>query len=95
MRGGPRSAERRRARGRRSARGRRQLSRREDTERAFLALCIASPEEGAQALAELDVDEHFSSDLLRRAARHLRDGDLREPMAAGAGDGRRSRTTRS
>ena len=53
---------------------------REDTERAFLALCIVSPEEGARALASLDVDEHFSSDLLRRAATRLRDGDLREPM---------------
>jgi DNA primase len=56
------------------------LSRRTDTERAFLALCIASPEEGARALADVDVDEHFASDLLRRAARRLRDGDLREPM---------------
>ena len=58
-----------------------EMTRREDTERAFLALCIASPQEGAQALAGLDVDEHFSSGLLRRAARHLRDGDLRAPMA--------------
>ena len=41
---------------------------REDTERAFLALCIAAPEEGEQALARLDVDEYFSSELLRRAA---------------------------
>ncbi|HEY4452430.1 MAG TPA: DNA primase [Solirubrobacteraceae bacterium] len=56
-------------------------SRRDDTERAFLALCIASPDEGAQALAGLDVDEHFSSGLLRRAASRLREGDLREPMA--------------
>jgi DNA primase len=56
------------------------LSRRTDTERAFLALCIASPEEGARALADVDVDGHFASDLLRRAARRLRDGDLREPM---------------
>jgi len=57
------------------------LSRREDTERAFLALCIAAPEDGAVALEGLDVDEHFSSGLLRRAARRLREGDLREPMA--------------
>jgi DNA primase len=57
------------------------LSRREETERAFLALCIASPEEGAQALKSIDVDEHFASELLRRAARRLREGDLREPMA--------------
>ena len=32
------------------------------------------PQEGARALADLDLDEHFSSELLRRAARHLRDG---------------------
>ncbi|MBA3807707.1 MAG: DNA primase [Solirubrobacterales bacterium] len=58
-----------------------EVTRREDPERAFLALCIASPDAGAQALAGLEVDEHFSSGLLRRAARHLRDGNLREPMA--------------
>lgn len=57
------------------------LSRREETERAFLALCIASPDEGARALAGLELEEHFSSDLLRRAARHLREGSLRRPMA--------------
>jgi DNA primase len=57
------------------------LSGREDTERAFLALCIASPQEGETALASLDIDEHFSSELLRRAARHLRAADLRQPMA--------------
>jgi DNA primase len=64
------------------------LSGREDTERAFLALCIVSPQEGAVALKGLDVDERFSSELLRRAARHLRDGDLSDPMAgmSGAGD---------
>jgi DNA primase len=58
-----------------------ELTRREDTERAFLALCIASPEEGEQALADLDLEEHFSSALLRRAAAHLRDGNLRAPMS--------------
>ncbi len=57
------------------------LSRREETERTFLALCIGSPEEGEQALASLDVEEHFTSELLRRAARHLGAGHLREPMA--------------
>jgi DNA primase len=56
------------------------MSGREETERAFLALCIASPAEGEAALAALDVDEHFSSDLLRRAARHLRAVGLSEPM---------------
>ncbi len=58
------------------------LSGREDTERAFLALCIASPQEGALALQGIDVDEHFASELLRRAARHLREGSLEEPMAS-------------
>jgi DNA primase len=57
-----------------------EMTRREETERAFLALCIASPEEGALALAGLDIDEHFSSGLLRRAAGHLCAGDLRAPM---------------
>jgi len=61
------------------------LSRREHTERAFLALCIASPEDGAKALESLEVDEHFASELLRRAARHLREGNLREPMTDAQG----------
>jgi DNA primase len=65
------------------------LPRREEAERAFLALCIASPQEGAQALASLDVDEHFDSELLRRAARRLRDGSLAEPLADATGDGAR------
>jgi DNA primase len=56
------------------------LDGRQDTERAFLALCIASPEEGERALQSLDIDEQFSSELLRRAAMHLRAGDLRAPM---------------
>ena len=66
------------------ARGR-GLSGREDTERAFLALCIASPEEGAVALESIEVDEHFASELLRRAARRLREGNLREPMVSSSG----------
>jgi DNA primase len=44
----------------------------ESTERTFLALCIASPSAGAQALAELDPREHFTGDTVRRAAEHLR-----------------------
>jgi len=64
------------------------MTRREDTERAFLALCIAAPDEGAGALAGLDLDEHFSSGLLRRAAMRLRDGDLREPMSDAPGGDR-------
>jgi DNA primase len=62
-----------------------EMTRREETERAFLALCIASPDDGALALAGLDIDEHFSSGLLRRAARHLCAGDLRAPMSEVAG----------
>jgi DNA primase len=62
------------------------LSGREDVERAFLALCIASPQEGVLALEGLDVEEDFSSDLLRRAARRLRDGSLHEPMADSTGE---------
>jgi len=60
------------------------LSRREHTERAFLALCIASPEDGTRALAALDLEESFSSERLRGAARILREGDLRRPMQGGA-----------
>ncbi len=47
------------------------VSRGESTERAFLAQCIAEPEAGARALGELDLSEHFTSDLVRRAAEHL------------------------
>jgi len=61
-------------------------SRRDDPERAFLALCIASPEEGAAALGAMDVERDFSSDLLVRAARRLRGGDLHAPMAEVAGE---------
>lgn len=57
-----------------------ELSRRAETERTFLALCIAAPAEGERALAELDPAEHFTSERLRRAAAHLRRGQLAEPM---------------
>jgi DNA primase len=66
---------------------RQDLSRLEGAERAFLALCIASPEEGAAMLASVNIDEDFSSELLRRAARYLANGDLREPMAAASANG--------
>jgi DNA primase len=56
------------------------LSRREDTERAFLAQCIAAPAHGQSALHEIDFDSLFTSELLRRAARHLRDGNVAEPL---------------
>jgi DNA primase len=61
------------------------LSRREETERSFLVLCLASPEEGARALREVDLEGHFTSDVLRHVAEHLRGGDLREPMKMGEG----------
>jgi DNA primase len=57
-----------------------EFSRRAETERTFLALCIAAPAEGEQALVQLDPEEHFTSERLRRAAAHLRDGRLSEPM---------------
>jgi DNA primase len=57
----------------------------EETERAFLALCIAAPDAGGRALASLDVEQHFSSDVVRRAARRLREGNLSEPLADTSG----------
>jgi DNA primase len=48
------------------------LDRRERGERTFLALCIAFPREGRALLEETDLEQHFSSDLARRAAAHLR-----------------------
>ncbi|HEV3095090.1 MAG TPA: DNA primase [Solirubrobacteraceae bacterium] len=56
------------------------LARREDTERSFLAQCIAAPAHGQAALVEADVEALFSSELLRRAAGHLRDGHVGEPL---------------
>jgi DNA primase len=55
------------------------LSRREQVERTFLALCIAFPKHGARALNDVELDEHFTGELLRRAAAHLRAGRLAEP----------------
>jgi DNA primase len=40
-------------------------------ERAFLAQCIALPSAGAAALAAVDIEGAFTSDLHRRAATHL------------------------
>jgi DNA primase len=42
-------------------------------ERAFLVQCLALPTAGAEALRDLDLDEAFTSELTRRAARHLRE----------------------
>ncbi len=60
-------------------------SRGEETERAFLALCIAQPEAGREALAGMDIEQHFSSELVRRAAARLREGSLYEPLADSTG----------
>jgi DNA primase len=56
------------------------LSRRERLERAFLAFCIAFPREGAGALEDVTPEEHFTGELLRRAAAHLRSADLEKPL---------------
>jgi DNA primase len=61
------------------------LLRGEQAERAFLALCIASPEHGEPALEQIDIEAHFTSELLRRAAHHLR-RHLREPLGDGDQD---------
>jgi DNA primase len=54
------------------------LDRREQSERAFLAYCLALPDEGETRLAAADLDELFSAPATRRAAEYLR-GRLRSP----------------
>jgi DNA primase len=54
------------------------LDRREQSERAFLAYCLALPEDGEARLAAVDLDELFSAPATRRAAEYLR-GRLRSP----------------
>jgi hypothetical protein len=44
---------------------------REDTERLFLARCLAVKDAGRRALASMDVDAVFSGELTRRAAHYL------------------------
>ena len=44
---------------------------REDTERAFLARCLAVKDAGRAALESMDVEATFGNDLTRRAARYL------------------------
>jgi DNA primase len=72
------------ATGQTTAKARVDLSRLDKTEREFLALCIAQPEDGLAALRGLDVEEHFSSSLMRRAARYLMDNGL--PVSVSAPD---------
>jgi DNA primase len=45
--------------------------RREDTEREFLALCLAVTQPGRRALEGMDIDAMFSGELTRRAAHYL------------------------
>ena len=56
------------------------LDRRQETERTFLALCIALPDPGREALRRVDLDQHFTTEPVRRAAAHLRD-HLTDPLA--------------
>jgi DNA primase len=55
---------------------------RPEPERSFLAMCVASPDLGAAALARIDPDALLLDDVLRRAARFLArhlPGDLPDP----------------
>ena len=61
------------------------LDRREQTERAFLALCIALPDAGREALDGIDLERHLTGALTRRAGAHLRD-HLDEPAEGIAPD---------
>jgi DNA primase len=49
-------------------------------ERTFLALCVALPQAGARTLFEIDPDELITSELMRRAARHIA-GRIDSPRA--------------
>jgi DNA primase len=49
-------------------------------ERAFLTLCIALPEAGARMLYEIDTDALITSEVMRRAARHIA-GRTQSPLA--------------
>jgi DNA primase len=56
------------------------LARREESERTFLALCLALPDEGERRLGEVDIEDYFSTPTTRAAASYLR-GRLRTPTA--------------
>jgi nitrogenase molybdenum-iron protein alpha/beta subunit len=47
------------------------VDRRDETERAFLARCLAIKDAGRRALEEMDIDASFSVELTRRAAHYL------------------------
>jgi DNA primase len=64
------------------------VDRREATERAFLARCLAIKDAGRRALEEMDIEASFSVDLTRRAAHYLAE-HLEHPgqsLPAGADD---------
>jgi DNA primase len=54
------------------------LTRRTQSEEAYLAYCIALPEEGERRLAAVEIDDYFSSPTTRKAAAYLRQ-HLRHP----------------
>jgi DNA primase len=62
-----------------------QVPRGVQTERSFLAMCLAAPELGAAALATIDPDAVFLDDRLRRAARFLA-ANLPGPLPEPSGD---------
>jgi DNA primase len=49
-------------------------------EQTFLALCVALPQAGARTLFEIDLEQLITSELMRRAARHLA-GRTNSPLA--------------
>ncbi|WP_037499799.1 DNA primase [Solirubrobacter soli] len=48
------------------------LARRTQSEEAYLAYCIALPEDGEERLAAVDIEDYFSSPTSRKAAEYLR-----------------------
>ena len=61
------------------------LARGPQGERSFLAMCVASPDLGAEVLSQIDPDALLLEDVLRRAARFLRE-HLPEPLPDPPGD---------
>jgi DNA primase len=56
------------------------LERQEKSERAFLAYCLALPDDGEKRLAATEIDDYFGAPATREAAAYLR-GRLRAPAA--------------
>jgi DNA primase len=63
----------------------RALDVRERVEQAFLALCIALPDAGRQALEDVEIEAVFTGEVNRRAALHLR-RNIHSPGAGLDGD---------